>query len=434
MADTRTILFTGAALLAGALVWLGLCLWQRRHPLDNRSLCLVVIASGLLCRMAAVSFTPAFYAPDEQSHFNYVRHLVEQRTFPVLTSPTPTPDNEWENHQPPLYYLLLVPACLIGRLFPDPLAASVLAMRGCSVMLWLLNVWLVVRLLRGLGLADRFVPVFVLAMVCLLPTYVFVSSAINNDNLLITLATALLWLVTERNYSIRQGLWLGLGFGLALLTKQSAIVLAPAIVVVPLLEARARKVAWPQTLKYLGVALGVASLIYLPWAIRNWVVYGWLSPEHMSPAHKVWPNLAYGLASTTHNVFKTFWSVSGISNDVGYPFPLIGMALLALCFATTQMGAVNRPNASALNWSVNRSLMIAFACAALVNALLVLRFGYLFGMGQGRHLFAVLCPLALFLAAGLRRLPVPHLEIHAAGYWLTYALTFVAFSLCRFPR
>ena len=386
------------------------------------------------CRLACVFLTPVFYAPDEQSHFNYVKHLAQQKTFPVLTSPTPTPANEWENHQPPLYYLLLLPAYFLGQLWPGNLAPMVFAMRCCSVLLWLLNVWFATKLLKRLQMEDRFVPVFVMAMVCLLPTYVFVSSAINNDNLLVALATAVLWLVAERNYAPKHALWVGLGLGLALLAKQSAFVLVPAVVLVPLLDGRSHKASWPRVLSYLGLSLGLALLIYSPWAVRNWMVYGWLSPEHMSPAQKAWPNFAYGIASSCHNVFKTFWSVSGISNDVGYPFPLIGMALIALCFATTQMNPDNRRNVNALNWSINGPLLIAFFCAAFLNVLLVLRFGYLFGMGQGRHLFAVLCPLALFLAAALRRLPVNHLEIHAVGYWVTYALTFAAFSFCRFPR
>ena len=69
----------------------------------------------------------------------------------------------------------------------------------------------------------------------------------------------------------------------------------------------------------------------------------------------------------------------------------------------------------------------------MVNLLLVLRLGYLFGMGQGRHLFHLLYPVALFMAARWRAFPVKNLEPYTTGLWITYALTFLLFSLWRFP-
>ena len=75
----------------------------------------------------------------------------------------------------------------------------------------------------------------------------------------------------------------------------------------------------------------------------------------------------------------------------------------------------------------------ALLMAVLVNVGLVLRFGYQFGMGQGRHLFPVLFPISLALAWGLRPLPIKHPTVQAAGFWVTYAVIFTAYSLARFP-
>jgi len=44
---------------------------------------------------------PPFEPTDEFPHFRYVRHLIEQRRFPVMTVDDPS-----EFHQPPGYYLL----------------------------------------------------------------------------------------------------------------------------------------------------------------------------------------------------------------------------------------------------------------------------------------------------------------------------------------
>jgi hypothetical protein len=55
---------------------------------------MIVISIGLVCRLAFSILTPTFYAPDEQSHFNYVKYLAEKRSFPIQTSRTDSPTND----------------------------------------------------------------------------------------------------------------------------------------------------------------------------------------------------------------------------------------------------------------------------------------------------------------------------------------------------
>jgi hypothetical protein len=45
-----------------------------------------------------------------------------------------------------------------------------------------------------------------------------------------------------------------------------------------------------------------------------------------------------------------------------------------------------------------------------------------------------LYPVALVLAMGWRKLPVERLELWATGFWVIYAVSFVLFSLTRFPH
>src|SRR5205807_7840542 len=79
-----------------------------------------------------------------------------------------------------------------------------------------------------------------------------------------------------------------------------------------------------------GIAFGVGVAIYSPWALRNWRMHGTFFPEQLSVVSKTWPSMAYGVASAAHNLIKSFWSVSGIANDVGYPFAAIGIAFTLL--------------------------------------------------------------------------------------------------------
>ena len=120
------------------------------QPVSARSLFFALLIVGILCRVAFAWFTPAFYAPDEQPHYHYIRYLAEHHSLPVLNTRLGDASKEWEYFQPPLYYALLVPAFQAAQaLFEQP-AAIVRVLRTFSILLWLLNVWLGVVLLRRL--------------------------------------------------------------------------------------------------------------------------------------------------------------------------------------------------------------------------------------------------------------------------------------------
>ena len=274
----------------------------------------------------------------------------------------------------------------------------------------------------------------VFGVICLLPTYTFVSAAINNDNLLATLGGAVLCLMAERQPSWKTSLALGLVLGLALLTKQSAVIFFPAITLLPVYDAARKRLPWRAVIRHLALALGLSALMYLPWALRDWQVYGTLTPVHRSGDHFAGRSFLYGLASAVHNLVKTFWSVSGLSNNVGYPFPLLGFGALVLWVVGQLTPATPERAVDPLNLNRNGPLLGAVLLTLAFNLALVLRFGYLAGTGQGRHLFPMLYAVALVLAAGWRKLPVKALGLWATGFWMIYAASFALFSLSRFPR
>jgi hypothetical protein len=55
-------------------------------------------------------------------------------------------------------------------------------------------------------------------------------------------------------------------------------------------------------------------------------------------------------------------------------------------------------------------------------------------MGQGRHLFGLLFPIALALATGSRSLALQNSSARVSGFWIAYSIGFTVFSLCRFPH
>ncbi len=428
--SSQLIIVAMAAAVICAWFWLQTRRWKQER--NRRIFFPAIIVAGVLVRLGYVLFTPLFYTPDEEPHFNYVVYLSEQQAFPIQKGKWDDGSKDWEYSQPPLYYLTMVPVYRAAEGLFHSRTVTVRILRLAAVAFWLVNVWVGVFLLRRLGVEeDRARWLFVMALICLLPTYTFISSAINNDNLLTVLGTCVLFLMAAPRISLGNSFASGIVLGLALLTKQSAVIFIPAFVFLAAMDWVKQRRSLSSALLHLVVVLGCAALFYWPWAIRNWHVYGTFKPEYLVPWRVDWPSPFYGMASAVHNLLQSFWSVSGVSNNIGYPFPLVGMLFLFLGFLC--VGRSLTGMRSAFHHAANDRLIAAFLVAVFVNVLLVLRFGYLFGMGQGRHLFPVLYPIALILAWVWRHLPSKNLELHTTVAWIIYAFAFQLFSLYRFP-
>ena len=204
------------------------------NTLHRLALVLILLAYAVIGTLYAAC-TPPWQAPDEPAHYNYIRALAEERALPVieegdydqeylsrLTSQKFPPEFSiaplrYEDHQPPLYYLLAVPVYLLfeGALFP---------LRLLSVVLGLFLLTVVHRLVRDLFPDRPFLALAAVVLIAFLPQHVAMTAAVNNDILAeLVLATAL-WLAVRPNPRP----WvLGAVVGLALLTKTTAYVALP---------------------------------------------------------------------------------------------------------------------------------------------------------------------------------------------------------------
>ncbi len=108
-------------------------------------LALILVVYFVLGALFAVR-TPAWQAPDEPAHYNYVAYVAESGAFPVLhfgdypseyleqiktakfPPDMPIASIRYESHQPPLYYVLAAGAYSLAR-------GSLLALRLLSVVL-----------------------------------------------------------------------------------------------------------------------------------------------------------------------------------------------------------------------------------------------------------------------------------------------------------
>src|SRR5262245_57381977 len=276
------ILVTTMSAVLGLLLWLGLLYWNRLTPIAPHHLILIVFVIGLTCRAIFVLLNPIFYAPDEQSHYNYIKYLYENHRFPVQISKTFSPANDYEYYQPPFYYVISLPLYGVGRaIFRDNDTAIVYIIRSTSIVFWMINVILLTKVLGRLHIGSDFVKIFAVSIVCLLPTYTFLSSSINNDNLLITLGGIILYCVaSERCW--RKSMLVGVLLGIALLTKLTGTIYVFSVIFISGYLLLNGSSSLRATVGNLAFMLMPAVIIALPWYMRNIYIYGDIVAEDIA--------------------------------------------------------------------------------------------------------------------------------------------------------
>lgn len=253
--------------------------------------------------------TPLFEASDEMWHYPFITHLADGGSLPVQDPQNLGPWRQ-EGSQPPLYYALgallsawvdtsdaqeLIwrnPHADIGIPTADgninmvihtereffPWSGTALAahlVRLFSVLLGAVTVLGTYLSAREISPENTAVAVGAAALTALNPMFLFVSGSVNNDNLVVALASVSFWWMLRL---IRVGpstgrfLVLGTLLGLAAISKASGLgLLALAALTLALLAHRRR--SW-RILLAGGVIIGCASVaIGGWWYYRNWRLY-----------------------------------------------------------------------------------------------------------------------------------------------------------------
>ncbi|HEY1012072.1 MAG TPA: phospholipid carrier-dependent glycosyltransferase, partial [Herpetosiphonaceae bacterium] len=261
----------------------------------------IACATLLLAFMAVAGWfsmaIPLGEGPDEPGHAEYVFFVARTGRLPDQR----LNDVPGEGHQPPLAYWLMRPAALAA---PRPLRQVHLTanprwlwtggdetaafsrrsvdffpyrddarawhlMRLFSIGCGALTVLLAYGSGRRLGLGWQ-PALLCAALLAFWPQFLFHSALVSNDPPLWTLAALLFWLLLDPRLPAAPPRWLipaiGLVFGAALLTKQSALAFGP-LIALGLWRARRRWLA-------LGTAFGAAALAAGWWYGRNLALYG----------------------------------------------------------------------------------------------------------------------------------------------------------------
>ncbi len=264
----------------------------------------LILAVYLLAGVLFATLTPAWQAPDEPAHYNYIRHLARQGSFPELVKrcydqayleqlkserfPPELPLDSvcYEFHQPPLYYLLTAPIFGLS-------GGSLLALRLASVLLGAGVVALAGGIARTIFPHTPSIFYGTAAFVAFTPMHVAMLASVNNDVLAELILATLLFLLTRRvmfpgRAAVRRDIVLGVLLGLGLITKTTVYIAVPLAAVSLWLAAARRQggrgaggqrsrgagVDWPVLVRQGLIVFGVALAIALSWYLRNAALYG----------------------------------------------------------------------------------------------------------------------------------------------------------------
>ncbi|MCP5096993.1 MAG: glycosyltransferase family 39 protein, partial [Chloroflexi bacterium] len=273
--------------------------------------------------------TPVFEASDELWHYPMIRHLADGNPLPVQVF-DPADAGPWkqEASQPPLYYYLGAaltfwidasdmetvrwenPHVDNGVLTTDgnnnlivhdptlnPWQGTLLAVRIVrvfSVLLGAATVYLTYLIAKTAVSTKPHLVLGVTAVTAFMPMFLFISGAVNNDNLIVPLAALALLIMIQavvherlggnNQQSTRTWIILGVVIGLAALTKLSGIGLLPlawGTIFVTRWQVSERKVTGTAVIRWLVETTVRWLVVLLPviliagwWYWRNVQLYG----------------------------------------------------------------------------------------------------------------------------------------------------------------
>lgn len=244
-------------------------------------------------------------------------------------------------------------------------------------------------------------------LVALNPQFLFISSAINNDNLVIMLATltlVLLLRLVNRGVSRRRLVELGVVIGLAALSKLSGLGLWPLVALLLLALSWERRDPMA-LLRWSATVFGIAGLIAGWWYVRNWALYG--DPTGLNVmlqvfGHRSEPVSPLQLAREFQGLRWSYWAVFGWFNLLPPAWVLRFFDLLSL-LGTAGLIAFVSQRMRARNWAILGRLGIPIAW--LIIALVSLgRWTMMTSATQGRLLFPAISAVSMMLFTGLATL------------------------------
>ncbi|MDZ4764211.1 MAG: glycosyltransferase family 39 protein [Chloroflexota bacterium] len=401
----------------------------------------VLIVFAYLALGAAYAVrTPAWQAPDEPAHYNYIAQVAAQGCCPIiragdydqayldtlrgqsfaLETLARLDSIEYEDHQPPLYYLL---ASIPYALFDG----SLTAIRLLSVVLGAGSILCAFGIARTLYPARAGVGLAAAALIAFVPQRLAIMASVNNDALADLLVGLALLTVTITLRSGRLRGWIVAGgiVGIGFLTKTTIYWLAGVVPLailagsIPPLSGTTRGQRGEVVRRWIAFLVPALAFGALWWA-RNLGVYGGADFLGLAAHDAVvvgQPRTAALIAEVGTNeylrrafqtTFNSFWGQFGW---MARPLPTWAYALIGVLILVAVVGwlisVVARPgrmthapneHLEAKRW--RRAVWVTLIAALALTTAQMIIYNVTFIQFQGRYLFPALIPIALVLALG----------------------------------
>ncbi len=403
-------------------------------PMQHRAAhCLFALTLLVYLALSATFavMTPDWQAPDEPAHYNYIRQISQDGCCPLiemgdwqndyqaeLTASRFAPDRldqldtiQYEDHQPPLYYLLGAPIFTLTD-------GSLTALRLLSALLGALVVTLSYFIARAV-LPDRpLAAVAVAALVAFLPQHLHILTSVNNDALAeVIIALALLLAIYYLQGRSVTPWHLGLVFGVAIATKTTAYFLGGVLLLVIVMRWWGSARSLVSLLRDgLGFLLPASVFAALWWG-RNISVYGF--PDFLGlrahdavvvgqPRTAEWIaelGLDVYLQRAAQTTFNSFWGQFGwMALPMESRIYTVLLILLLVAISGALLSRVLRTGTASPRVNppaVQRRIRLMMASVMLLAALAFVYYNTQFVQFQGRYLFPALVPFALLIVFGV---------------------------------
>ncbi|MDY6878191.1 MAG: glycosyltransferase family 39 protein [Chloroflexota bacterium] len=395
---------------------------------SQRVLLVAIVATYITIGVLYAALTPTWQVPDEPAHYNYIRALADDRDLPILEpgdydqaylerlkSERFPPELsiapiEYEDHQPPLYYLLATP---VYRLF----GSAVLPLRLISVALGALLLLVAWGTVRATFPARPELALVATAFIAFIPQHVAMTAGVNNDALAELVVGGTLWALVVYVGGGHDRPWpVGLLLAVALLTKTTAYIVVGVAVVAVLIRWRRERQTWGWATGQLAWMLIPALLISAPWFIRNGLVYGWNDPLGLARHNQV----VEGQLRTSEYLaldgwaaywerawrftFQSFWGQFGWLGVVLPARIYKGLALFSalLCAGFIAWLLQQRHPSQSANPPIPSLLLFALSATLTFFSFAWLNLSFV--QHQGRYFFPALIPIGTAAALGLSTL------------------------------
>ncbi|MFN2276607.1 MAG: phospholipid carrier-dependent glycosyltransferase [Candidatus Promineifilaceae bacterium] len=411
---------------------------MRRHiPL------LLILLMFLSIGFLYARLTPAWQAPDEPAHYNYVRQLaagsmpvmepgdydqeyIEEVVFESAFDPAYAIEPiSYEDWQPPLYYMLQTPLY-------EASSGSLMAMRLLSLLMGAGTIILAYAITLRIAPSELWLALTAAVFVAFLPQHMALMASLNNDALAELLIAAALFLIVDTAmpdaaHINSKLLLLGIVLGLGFLTKGSVYILA--IVAALVLVWR----YWGERRELIRAGLLVytpALLLGALWWGRNLAVYGGIDVMGKGRHDMVvvgQPRTAewiarFGYTGTIERflqtTFNSFWGQFGwMTVPMTYPswlYPMLWVFTGIVIAGVVWTAVSNRKNLKQYGAPI-----VALPALLLLTALVYAGYNIQFVQHQGRYLFPALIPIAIGLAIGLGLWARP---LRRRWPWMVYAI------------